>query len=480
MLENLKPEKVFKYFEEISKIPHCSKNEKELSDYIVVFAKERGIKYIQDDALNVILLKEATKGYEDAEPIILQGHMDMVCEKTSDSNHDFEKEPLELIVDGDYITAKDTTLGGDNGIAVAMILALFDEDNISHPKIEAILTTDEETGLFGAESIDVSMLEGKRLINLDSEEEGIFTVSCAGGSTALGVLPISRENVKGNIIGIKVSGLLGGHSGAEIDKERANASKLIGRMLYKLSENFKFVINKAQGGFADNVITKEAYAEIVCMDESISDIMAEIENFNRVIRHEFKAVDPDIKVVAENLGVKEVDAISKVDSFKVLSYLNLLPQGIQNMSMEIDGLVETSLNIGIVKAEDEEFNVTLSVRSSVETRIDEVQQKIINLTKVLGGNMTFDGRYPGWEYKTDSKLRDKMISVYEEMYNEKPEIMAIHAGLECGFFAQKIEDVDCISIGPWLYDVHTPDEKLSISSTQRIWEYLVNLLEQLK
>ncbi len=480
MLENLKPEKVFGYFEEISKIPHGSKNEKEISDYIVAFAKARDIKYIQDDAYNVIMFKDATKGYENSDTIILQGHMDMVCEKTSESTHDFNKDPLELIVDGDYLKAKDTTLGGDNGIAVAYILALFDSDDIKHPKIEAILTTDEETGLFGAESIDVSMLEGKKLINLDSEEEGIFTVSCAGGSTAFGILPISRKELEGSLIEIKISGLLGGHSGAEIDKERANASKLMGRLLYHLSESFKFVINDIRGGFADNVITKEALAQIVSTEGDTKEILKEIENFQEIIKHEYHATDKDIRIDAKDIGPGKYNGVSKVDSYRVISYLNLLPQGIRNMSKEIQGLVETSSNLGIVNLGDNQLEATLSIRSSVESRIDFLHEEMTNLTKVLGGNITFDGRYPGWEYKADSGLRDKMIEVYKAMHGEEPEVMAIHAGLECGFFAQKIKDVDCISIGPWMYDVHTPSERLSISSTQSTWEYLVKLLEELK
>ncbi|MBK5253898.1 MAG: aminoacyl-histidine dipeptidase [Peptostreptococcaceae bacterium] len=479
-LNNLKPEKVFKYFKEIVAIPHCSKNEKQLSNYIVDFAKERGIKYIQDDAFNVILFKDATAGYEKAEPIILQGHMDMVCEKVSGSCHDFAKDGLDIYVDGDFLKAKDTTLGGDNGIAVAMILALFDSDDVEHPRIEAIITTDEETGLFGAESIDVSMLKGKKLINIDSEEEGIFTVSCAGGITAIGNLPVSRKEVSGIKATLKVGGLLGGHSGMEIDKERANASKLIARVLTSLGEDFKFVINTLEGGSADNVITKEAVSELILLEDDYDDFSLAVSKLNDKIRHEYKAVDKNINIAVINQGKDTVNALSKIDSYRAISYVNLYPQGIQNMSKEIEGLIETSLNLGVIKLEESEFKTVSAIRSAVQTRSDYVAETLVNLTAVMGGKMEFDGGYPGWEYMADSKLRETMIAVYKKMYSKEPEIMAIHAGLECGFFAQKIKDVDCISIGPWIYDVHTPDEKLSISSTKNTYEFLLEVLKAFK
>ncbi len=479
-LNNLKPEKVFRYFKEIAAIPHCSKNEKQISDHIVSFAKERGIKYIQDDAFNVILFKDATAGYEKAEPIILQGHMDMVCEKVSGSNHDFCKDGLELFVDGDFLKAKETTLGGDNGVAVAMILALFDSDDVEHPKIEAIITTDEETGLFGAESIDVSMLEGKKLINLDSEEEGIFTVSCAGGVTAFSNLPVSRKEVQGIKAILKVEGLVGGHSGAEIDKERASASKLIARVLNSLSSDFKFVVNTLEGGFADNVITKEAVSELVLLEDNYDDFSAAVSQLKDEIGHEYKVTDKNINITVTNKGQATVNALSKVDSYRAISYVNLYPQGIQNMSKEIEGLVETSLNLGVVKLEEEELKTVSAIRSAVQSRSDYVAENLVNLTTVMGGKIKFDGAYPCWEYMAESKLRDTMVSVYKKKYSKEPEIMAIHAGLECGFFAQKIEDVDCISIGPWLYDVHTPDERLSISSTKNTWEFLLEALKAFK
>ncbi|MEG0291319.1 MAG: aminoacyl-histidine dipeptidase [Anaerovoracaceae bacterium] len=480
ILENLEPKAVLGYFEDICAIPHGSRNEKQLSDYLVKFATELGLEHYQDEAYNVIIIKEATKGYESAEPIILQGHIDMVCEKESGVDFDFTKDGLKLKLDGDILTADGTTLGGDNGIAVAMEMAVLASDDLAHPRIEAVFTTDEETGLFGAESIDVSMLKGKKFINIDSEDEGIFTVSCAGGVTAISTIPVTRQNSTGNSIKIKVAGLIGGHSGMEIHKERANASILMGRILYTLSDEIDFNLVSLEGGSADNVITKESVSEIIVSKDNLAKAIDIIDALAKTIKHEFRVSDGNINIQAVSGDEINVDAVTVKDTAALAAFLLNYPQGVQNMSIEIDGLVETSINLGIAKLTDDSLSLTSAIRSAVDSRTSYIAQKVSAMTKAFGGTIVLDGAYPGWEYMKDSSLRDLMIKVFEKQYGKPPVIEAIHAGLECGMFAQKIKDLDCISIGPDLRDVHTPDESMDIASVKRVWEFLVEVLKESK
>ena len=480
VLENVEPKKVLHFFEEICQIPHGSKNEKQLSDHLVKFGKDRGLKVIQDASNNVIIIKAATKGYEKAEPIILQGHIDMVCEKVKESSHDFAKDPLKLNLNGNILTADGTTLGADNGIAVAMEMALLDSDDIAHPKLECIFTTDEETGLFGAEAIDVSMLEGKKFINLDSEEEGIFTVSCAGGITSISKMPISFEIANGEKLEIKVSGLQGGHSGGEINKERLNANILMGRVLYELKKSVDFNIITINGGNADNVITKECIAEVVVSPADKDKAVDTIENTFKTVAHECKVTDPAVSITSALKGSFSGKAFDNDSTFRTYSILLAYPQGIYAMSMEIKGLVESSLNLGVLKTEEDGIKMVAGIRSAVDSRIYFLADRVAAVVASFGGTTEFDGYYPGWEYKADSALKDMMIEVFRKQYGKEPVIEAIHAGLECGMFAQKIKDLDCISIGPDLKDVHTPDESMDIASVKRVWEFLLEVLKESK
>lgn len=480
ILSNIEPKEVLSYFENICAIPHGSGNEKEISDYLVSFANEHNLKCIQDDSLNVIIFKDGSKGYENSDPIILQGHMDMVCEKEPGVDHDFTKDGLRLKVDGDILSAEGTTLGADNGIAVAMELALLADENLVHPPLECIFTTDEETGLFGAEAIDVSMLKGKKFINIDSEDEGIFTVSCAGGVTVISTLPIDRTDVTGASLEIKVTGLMGGHSGMEINKERANASLLMGRILYTLSKEVPFSLVSLAGGSADNVITKESVSTIVISENEIEKATEIIAKVAGEIKHEFRVPDPSIEVLVTKNESNTVKALTSESTAKVVTFILNYPQGIQNMSVEIEGLVETSINLGIAELNDSELSTTSAVRSAVDSRIHYVADKAAAMTIAAGGTVKLDGYYPGWEYKADSELRDLMVKVFKDMYDKEPTIEAIHAGLECGMFAEKIEGLDCISIGPDLRDVHTPDEHLDIASAKRVWEFLLEVLKESK
>ena len=480
VLENCEPKRVFHYFEEICKIPHGSGNTKQISDYLVGFATEHGLKYVQDEMNNVVIYKEGTKGYENAPTVILQGHMDMVCEKRPDVEHDFTKDGLNLSVEDGYVSANGTTLGGDDGIAVAYGLALLESDTIAHPPLEVFITVDEEIGLLGAVGFDCSVLKGRRFINLDSEAEGSLWISCAGGMTGISHIPVTRLDAKGQKLTVKISGLMGGHSGAEIDKNRANANILLGKLLYNLKKDTEFALICVQGGQKDNAITREAVAEILVTEEEINAVKETAAKMQSAWREEYTGTDENITVTVQEEGEKEERVIHPTSQEKVIFYLMNVPFGIQKMSGTIEGLVETSTNIGILVTSEEEVTASSSIRSSVETARDALSDKIAYLTEFLGGEYEIQGAYPAWEYRKDSPLRDKMVEVYEEVYGEKPNVVAIHAGLECGLFYKKMEGLDCVSLGPDMKDIHTSEERLSIASTERVWNYLLKVLEALK
>ncbi len=480
VLEKCKPERVFYFFEEICRIPHGSGNTGEISDYLVDFAKSRNLKYVQDEMGNVVIYKPAAEGYEKAPTVILQGHMDMVCEKKPESAHDFTKDGLKLKVENGLVSADGTTLGGDDGIAVAYGLALLDDSELKHPPLELLITVDEEIGLLGAMGFDCSVLEGKRLINLDSEAEGSIWISCAGGLSAISHIPVQRAEAYGERLQIKICGLNGGHSGGEIDKNRANANILMGRFLYGLKKNAGYEIISLEGGQKDNAITRESVCEIMVTKEEAPAVKAYAIDTEKKLREEYTGSDEGITIRVTELGEGKARALHPTSREKVLFYLVQVPFGIQKMSGTIPGLVETSTNPGILKLGDEELTVSSSVRSSVEAARDALSLKIEYLTEFLGGEYEVQGAYPAWEYRRDSPLRDKMSAVYEEMYGEKPDIVAIHAGLECGLFYEKIDDLDCVSIGPDMHDIHTSEETLDIASTERVWNYLVKVLENLK
>lgn len=477
-LENCEPKRVFYYFEELCKIPHGSGNTKQISDYLVSFAKEHGLEYVQDEMNNVVIYKPATEGYEDAPAVILQGHMDMVCEKRPDVDHDFTKDPLNISVKDGYVTANGTTLGGDDGIAVAYGLALLESTEFAHPALEVLITVDEEIGLLGAEGFDCSALKGKRLINLDSEAEGSLWISCAGGLSGISTIPVQRVEAEGQKTAVKITGLMGGHSGAEIDKKRANANVLMGRFLYTLQKEAAYEIISLAGGQKDNAITREADAELLV--EDVNAVKACAEKVQKGFREEYAGTDEGITIEITDLGASSARVLHPTSREKVLFFLMEVPFGIQKMSGSIDGLVETSTNIGIVKLGEDEFLGSSSVRSSVEAAGAALSDKICYLTEFLGGDYTVQGAYPAWEYRKDSPLRDQMVEVYEEMYGEKPNVVAIHAGLECGLFYKKIEGLDCVSLGPNMKDIHTSEEVLDVASTERVWKYLVKVLESLK
>ncbi|NLL76366.1 MAG: aminoacyl-histidine dipeptidase [Clostridiales bacterium] len=478
VLRNLNPQKVFYYFEQICRIPHGSGNVDRLSDYLVDFARERKLVCIQDELKNVIIIKEATSGYEDVPPIILQGHMDMVAVKKPEADIDMETEGLELKVDGDYIYAENTSLGGDDGIAVAYALAILDDDSLKHPRLEIIITVDEEVGMDGARGIDVSMLKGKRMLNLDSEEEGILWAGCAGGARVDWEVPVTWEQRTGSTYEVSIKGLLGGHSGAEIDKERGNADWLLGRLLADLCESDDFSVAALEGGLADNAIPREATATITVNCGKESEFIKTVKNAETEIKQELQTKDPGFFIEVTKQESGDIRCLTK-EAIKKLSYLLFCaPNGVQAMSADIEGLVETSLNMGIVKLEEEGFKVQFSVRSSLESSKRVLIKKLKSLVETAGGTQEVRGDYPGWAYQVHSPFRDMAVDVYRKMFGKEPEIQAIHAGLECGLLSAKIPGLECISIGPNMKDIHTTEERLSISSTERVWNYVLEILSQ--
>lgn len=482
ILSGISPYSVFYFFEEISNIPRGSGNEKAVSDYILSFAKSKGLECVQDEANNILIKKDGTKGYEGSKTLIIQGHMDMVCEKNNGVNHDFLMEGLKLKVTDDFIFADGTTLGADNGIAVAYALAVLSSDEIEHPPLEILLTTDEEVGMNGAASFDASILKGKMLLNMDTEEEGKLLVSSCGGmkvTISLKALRIEAENDRESFL-LKISGLKGGHSGADIHLQRANANKLLGRILFALNEVYDIDIASLNGGNMDNAITRESEAAVLVKKCDVDKVNKLVKDYEEIFKHEYISCDENISVNFMKLNEKVHKVFTKDVSNKAVSILNLIPNGVLSKSLTIDNLVETSNNIGVLKTDGDLIKFTSAVRSSVKSKKYDVYNQLKIIAAITGSEISFRGDYPSWEYNPDSYLLKVFKKTYEDMYEREPEIEAIHAGLECGLFAEKVEGLDMISIGPNMYDVHTPNERLSISSTQRVWEYLIEILKKLK
>lgn len=485
VLGELKPQSAFRFFEEITRIPRGSGNVEQISGYLESFAKERKLRVIRDEWNNVIIFKSATQGYEDQPVMILQGHMDMVAVKKPECDIDLKTEGLRVAIDGDNIYAEGTSLGGDDGIALAYALAILDSQTLKHPALEAVFTVDEEVGMDGARQIDLSVLSGKRLLNLDSEEEGIFLAGCAGGARVKCILKdlhrsvLDKQLPYGKQCRMRVTGLKGGHSGEEIDKGRGNSNILFGRILYRLCNRFPVRLAKVSGGLADNAIPRETEAELLVPEDTwaIEQILFKCEE---EICAELGDRDPGFKLEFQVHGkVGGVAALSVEDTSRVAAFLAAFPNGVQCMSRQVPGLVETSLNLGILElnAGTKKLTAEFSVRSSVESAKEALIGKLAAITTLAGGKTEVTGIYPGWQYREDSPLREKMVRVYRELYGADPKVEAIHAGLECGLLGSKIKDLDCVSIGPDMKNIHTTEETLSISSTARVWEFLVKLLE---
>ncbi|MBQ9166430.1 MAG: aminoacyl-histidine dipeptidase [Oscillospiraceae bacterium] len=476
VLSGLEPKSVFSYFETICSIPHPSGQEGLLADYIVRFARERNLEHYRDELNNVIIIKEAAPGYENEEPIILQGHLDMVCEQESGRNIDFAAEGLDIFVENGCITARGTTLGGDDGIAVAYALALLDAKDIPHPRLEVVLTVSEEVGMEGAAGIDLSMLKGHKVLNLDSEEEGQIMASCAGGCRVDCHLPVERMNLEGQLCTITVSGLTGGHSGAEIHKHRGNASRVLNQLLVELGRQIAFSLVSMEGGSKDNAIPREASAQIVLSSKLLPALSAALERAGKVVSAPFTETDPGLTITLKPNGQGTYSVMTAHSAQTVLLLIQYLPDGVQAMSQEIDGLVETSLNLGIMQTHETAIQLRFSVRSSKLAAKEELKAQLHQTVTALGGSVCFAGDYPPWEFRKDSPLRDDICALYEKLYHEKAKVVAIHAGLECGMLSEKIADMDAVSIGPNMHDIHTTEERLEIDSVRRTWELLLEIL----
>ncbi len=485
MINSLEPKIVFDYFSEICKIPHASGHLDKISNYLMEFAKEHKLEAIQDDLKNVIIIKEATKGMEEVAPIMIQGHMDMVAVKEENATIDLLTDPLALAIDGDYIYAEGTSLGGDDGIAVAYGLAILASDDIVHPRIELVITTDEEVGMEGATGIDLSACKARRLLNVDSEDEGEFVVSCAGGIRVNGNLSIARESVATKedfaVLQIKLHGLTGGHSGTEIVHGSANANMLLGKLLEGCNDfvNAKqdiFKLVSIKGGEKDNAIPIESSAIILISKYLEQDFRCYLKDVEKQMQNKWGKTDPDLCI---SIDTKEgsFEVIKQDDFLKIVAVLTTVPNGVVAMNKQLPDLVETSLNLGILDTVDNEVRIAFSLRSSNSLQKEMLKEKVQNILLQQGAKISTCGDYPAWELKEHSALRDEMMSIFQTMYGYEPKILALHAGLECGILASKIPDLDCVSFGPDILDIHTTRERMSISSVQRVWKFLLEVLK---
>lgn len=468
ILSGLTPEPVFRYFEEISRIPRGSGNTKAISDYLVAFAAEHGLRYVQEPCGNVIMYADATPGYENEPGIVIQGHMDMVAVKDSDCEKDMATEGLDLFTDGTLVGARGTSLGGDDGIALAYAMAVLSDPQIPHPQLDFIATIDEETGMDGAHAIDPAHIRGRRLLNLDSEEEGIFIVGCAGGATLRLHLPLSRERVSGRCYAISVSGLQGGHSGTEIEKNRSNAILLLARVVRELKKTQNIRLISITGGTKDNVIPPEATALVAA--ETAPDTTA----IEKQLKASLAGKEDGLKITVSEAGAS-LEALTSASEETLLKLLSLLPFGVQAMSA-LKGLVETSDNVGIIRSDGAEAEIAVSVRSLFEAEKETLCEKIIAIAELMGATVTRNSEYPGWQYRAESPVRERSVQAYRKQYGKDPLVMTIHAGLECGLLLAKLPDLDAISMGPNIYHIHTTKERLDIASVQRTWELLLSVL----
>ncbi|MGN1090675.1 MAG: aminoacyl-histidine dipeptidase [Huintestinicola sp.] len=477
-ISELEPKKVFDFFSQIAAIPHGSGNTEALRKMCAGFAESKGLLYYCDDAGNIIIRKDGTADYENSEPVIIQGHLDMVCEKREDCPADMEKDGLILKSDGEYIYAEGTTLGGDDGIAIAYSLALLDSEDIPHPPLEILLTSDEETGLAGAEGLDFSDLKGRRLINIDSEEEGILTTGCAGGIRADCTLPVEWTEPKGKVLlDISVIGLRGGHSGVDINKHRANAVRVLAMLAEKLSEEYGAVLCSINGGTKDNVIPKYAHMVIAADADKIKQISDHADSFSAELSSELYGEEA-VFTVSEHEGT--CSCMTDESMKKVLFLLIHSPNGVMEMMPDIPDMVLSSLNMGAAEITDGKLSVKYLLRGNTNAGRKALERKLSSFMRFMGADISFSAAYPPWEYRESSPLRDTMAKVFREEYGKEPVIAAIHAGLECAVFDSKTEGLDMVSFGPDIENVHTPDERMNIASVNRCWTYLLKVLKNLK
>lgn len=479
-INDLKPNLLWKHFDQIRKIPHCSKHEEKIREYIINFAKTHKLKCKEDKNGNIVITKPASSGFEKKATIILQGHMDMVCEKNSDIKHDFSKDPIKIKIDNDILTADGTTLGADNGIGVAASLAILEDKNLNLGTIEALFTVDEETGLTGAFSLEIDMISGRKLINLDSEDFGVITVGCAGGGDSKIKLPLKiKNNFKDceNIL-IKIYGLRGGHSGVDAHEQRANAIKILARLLWNISKNYKMHISDIKGGDKHNAIPRESWAKISINKSDKNKIINDIKSHRKKILDEIKPIDPNFKVSIENIDYLKI-ILEEASTKNLINLLHGLPHGVDKMSYDIDGLVETSTNLATIVIENKEAIIGLSSRSSIASSLQDLRDRIHSIASLTGAEVTEGEPYPGWKPNLNSDLLKLSKKVFKDMYNKEPVVEAIHAGLECGIIGEKFSGMDMISIGPTIKYPHSPEEQVHISTVNKFYEYVLEIIKNI-
>ena len=475
-----KPEKLFHFFEDISAIPRGSGNEKEISDYLVKFARERNLWVYQDEAHNVIIRKDGSEGAKDKEPVMLQGHIDMVCDKLAGVEHDFEKDGIELVVKDGVLSANGTTLGADNGVAVALMMMVLDDEAIKHPPVECVFTTEEEVGLNGAQALDKSLITARTMINMDSEEEGVATISCAGGLRISLTRPVKRETAEGTLITIKIKGLLGGHSGMDISKERQNANLLMARMVDHLMRNTDGKLVTFAGGTKDNAITRECGATLIYADKAEAEKAEKLaRSLAETLAAEITPDEPDFVCEISVEEGKTASALAAEDAKAFVSAIRLAPNGVFSRNMKMDGFVVTSSNMGVVKADEDCLQIVVSPRSSVASLQEDTKERFQTLADTFGFRTEYSGEYPGWSFAEKSRIREVFIESYRELFGKELKLEAIHAGLECGLFSEALPGLDAIAVGPTLYDVHTPDEHVPLDSFERFYELLKDVLARL-
>ena len=465
------------YFHEITKIPHGSGNEKAVSDYVKNFAVSLGLKTIQDDMSNLIVFKDASPGFENNPAIILQAHLDMVCEKNSDTVHDFTKDPLDIYIDGDFLKARGTTLGADNGIAVSLFMALM-EDCKEHPPLEFVFTTEEETGMGGAMELDVSALKGKYMINLDADNDAGFVMGCAAGTMIKYSLPVSYVKPCEDSVQVKisVSGLTGGHSGMDIHKSRAHAIKLIGIVLAELDAKVCVCVKSLKGGMKVNAIPREAFLEAAIPTNELAKAKEIVKKLQEQFSSDFRLTDPKLQVAIEKINEEVCEVLDDLSKQRLISSLQLFPNGVLAMSSELASLVNSSCNLGVAETTADKIILSAMPRGATKYYNERVENAVVSLGKLTDAEMIFNERSPAWPYNPFSKLLDFAKKSYVKVFGVEPTVSAVHAGLECGLFAEKIQDLDIISFGAVTLDLHTPDERVSISSVGRVWKFLLELL----
>lgn len=479
-LLNLEPQKIWFYFNEILQIPRPSKKEEKIAAYLMNFAKVHNLEAKQDEIGNVYIAKPATKGFENMQTVVLQSHLDMVCEKNSDKIHDFENDPIEARIEGEWVKANGTTLGGDDGIGIAASLAILASDDIDHGPIECLFTMDEETGLTGAFALSTDLLKGKILLNLDSEDEGEIFIGCAGGKDTVAELEYSTEKVKDNSLAFKlsISGLTGGHSGDDINKGLGNANKLLNRFLWEASANYNIRIADINGGNLRNAIPREAFA-IITVDKNNADkLIADAKKHNETIRFEYRTTEPELKFSAEAAELP-ANVISNYIQTKLINALYACPHGVISMSREIANFVETSTNLASVKMKDHKIIITTSQRSSVESAKEDVCNMVASVFHLIGAKVTQGDGYPGWTPNPDSAILEVAKKSYVKLFNKEPKVLAIHAGLECGLIGEKYPEMDMISYGPTIKGAHSPDERMKIDTVKMFWDFTLDILKNI-